>query len=120
MSTSTTRLGLTKPASSENVSITLLDTNYDLLDTAVAASVGTSAARPASAFQGRLWYTSDSTKLYVNTAASASAAASWADPVANALLSDARFGGSVSASAGSVDITRSAGGTVAFTSRVAA
>jgi hypothetical protein len=85
MSTLTTRLNATKPASSENVSITTLNNNFDLFDAAVGSSVGTSAARPASAFSGRLWYSTDSAKLVVNTAASASTAASWADPVANGL-----------------------------------
>jgi hypothetical protein len=85
MSTLTTRLGLTKPASSENVDITLLDTNFDLVDAAVAATVGASSARPASAFNGRLFYATDSNKLYVNEAASASAVAVWSDPVADGL-----------------------------------
>src|SRR4249920_332118 len=85
MSTLTTRLGLTKPASAENVDITLLDTNFDLIDAAVAATVGASSARPASAFSGRLFYATDSNKFYVNEAASASAAAVWSDPAADSL-----------------------------------
>lgn len=85
MSTLTTRLNLTKPASSENVSIALLDTNFDLIDAAVAATVGASSARPASAFNGRMFYATDTDKLYINEAASASTVASWSDPVAQAL-----------------------------------
>ena len=85
MSTLTTRLNLTKPASSENVDITLLDTNFDLIDAAVAATVGASSARPASAFNGRLFYATDTDKLYVNEAANASTAAVWSEPVAQAL-----------------------------------
>jgi hypothetical protein len=85
MSTLTTRLGLTKPASSDNVDITQLDTDFDLIDAAVAATVGASSARPASAFSGRLFYATDSNKFYVNEAVSASAVASWSDPVADAL-----------------------------------
>ena len=78
MATLTTRLQATKPASTENVNVTLLNSNFDKFDAAVGSSVGTSASRPASAFQGRMFYTTDSTTLYVNTAASASAVASWA------------------------------------------
>lgn len=87
MSTLTTRLGLTKPASAENVDVTLLDTNFDLVDAAVAATVGVSSARPASAFSGRMFYATDSNKLYVNEAVSASAVAVWSDPVADGLSS---------------------------------
>jgi hypothetical protein len=85
VSTLTTRLGLTKPASSENISVTTLDDNFDLVDAAVAATVAASSARPASAFNGRLFYATDSNKFYVNEAANASTVASWSDPVADAL-----------------------------------
>jgi hypothetical protein len=85
MSTLTTRLNLTKPASSENVSITILDNNFDLIDAAVGGTVGASSARPASAFNGRMFYATDSNKLYINEAANASTAASWSDPVADGL-----------------------------------
>jgi hypothetical protein len=85
MATFTTRLNATKPASSENVDITVLNDDFDLFDAAVGSSVGTSAARPASAFSGRLWYSTDSNSLAVNESASASVAASWSDPVAQAL-----------------------------------
>ena len=87
MATFTTRLNATKPASSENVSVTVLNNNADLFDTAVGSSVGTSAARPASAFSGRLWYSTDSNVLAVNEAASASVAAVWSNPVADGLSS---------------------------------
>jgi len=78
MATFTTRLAATKPASSENVSITVLDNNFDLFDAAVGATVGVSAARPA-AFSGRVWYDTDLSSLRVNTAVSASTAAVWSD-----------------------------------------
>jgi hypothetical protein len=78
---------MTKPASSENVNVTTLNDNFDLADAAVATSVGTSAARPASAFSGRLYYSTDSNSLSVNEAASASTAAVWSDPVAQGLSS---------------------------------
>lgn len=80
MATFTTRLQATKAASSENVDVTThLNNNYDLFDSAVGATVGTSAARPASAFSGRLWWESDTGKLRINRAASASTAAIWGD-----------------------------------------
>jgi hypothetical protein len=78
MATYTTRLNATKPASSENVDVTAhLSNNFDLFDAAVAATVGASSAKPASAFSGRLWYETDTNVLKVNTAASASTAAVW-------------------------------------------
>jgi hypothetical protein len=77
MATFTTRLSATKPASSENVSISVLNDNFDLFDQGVGATVGASSAKPASAFPGRLWYENDTGWLLVNTASSASAAASW-------------------------------------------
>jgi len=117
VSTSTTRLGATKPASSEDITISILNSNFDLFDAAAGATIGLSASRPASAFSGRLWYSSDSTKLYVNSASSASSVASWQDPVANGLLSNIVLGGSVAASAGSIDITRSTGPSIAFSAR---
>ena len=85
MATYTTRLSATKPASSENVSISILDSNFDLFDLGVGATVGASSARPASAFNGRLFYATDSNKLYVNEGTSASTVASWSDPVADGL-----------------------------------
>lgn len=77
MSTSTTRLNATKPASSENVSITVLNNNFDLFDAAVGTTVASAASKPASAFSGRLWYETDTSRFKVNIAASASAAAAW-------------------------------------------
>jgi hypothetical protein len=77
MATSTSRLNATKPASSENVSITTLNDNFDLFDAAVGATVGASSARPASAFSGRLWHETDTGLFKVNTALSASTAATW-------------------------------------------
>lgn len=85
MATYTTRLAAAKPASSENVSITVLDNNFDLFDAAVGATVGASSARPASAFNGRLFYATDTDKLYVNEGVSSSSVASWSEPIAQAL-----------------------------------
>jgi hypothetical protein len=80
MATSTSRLNATKPASSENVSITTLNDNFDLFDAAVGATAASASAKPASAFAGRLWYETDTGYLKVNTAASASVAATWRRP----------------------------------------
>jgi hypothetical protein len=77
MATFTTRLGVTKPASSENVNITTLNDDFDLFDAAVGATVGASSAKPASAFSGRLWFESDTNLLKVNSAGSASTTAVW-------------------------------------------
>lgn len=99
MATFTTRLNATKPASSENVNVTThLNNNLDLIDAAVGATVAACAARPASAFQGRLFYATDTDKLYVNEAASASVAASWSEPIAQALAAIANLSISGSAS----------------------
>jgi hypothetical protein len=85
MPTYTTRLAATKSASSENVDITVLNNDFDLFDLGVGATVGASATRPASAFNGRLFYATDTDKLYVNEGVNASSVASWSDPVAQAL-----------------------------------
>lgn len=117
MATFTTRLNATKPASSENVNITVLNDNADLFDAAVGATVGTSASRPASAFSGRLYYATDSAKLFVNSASSASAAASWQDSVANALTGAVSIGGDVGAS-GAYNASRSSSASNAYTATV--
>lgn len=80
MSTSTTRLSLTKPASAENVNVSLLDTNFDLIDAAVAATAASAASRPASAFSGRIWYETDTGKMKVNAASGSAIAADWREP----------------------------------------
>src|SRR5215203_2054080 len=112
MATYTTRVNATKPASSENVNITTLNDNFDLFDTAVGATVGLSASLPASAFKGRIHYTTDSTKLLVNTSASASAAANWVDPIAlgvvTGLNGNVSVGGALSVASG-VTITSGVG-----------
>jgi hypothetical protein len=78
MSTNTTRLNAVKAASSENVDVTLhLNNNFDLFDAAVGATAASASSRPASAFSGRIWFETDSRRLLVNEAASASTAATW-------------------------------------------
>lgn len=62
MSTTTTRLGLVKPAPSDTVDVTAqLDNNYDLIDKGVGATICTSTTRPASPFSGQLAYQTDGT-----------------------------------------------------------
>lgn len=117
MATFTTRLNATKPASSENVDVTVLNNDFDLFDAAVGSSVGTLAARPASAFQGRLYYTTDGGRMYVNSASSASTAASWQDAVNNALAASVNVGGDVAAS-GALNVARSASSSNAVTATV--
>lgn len=43
MATTTTHLGLTKPAGTDNVDISVINTNMDLLDTAVHTAQNTSS-----------------------------------------------------------------------------
>jgi hypothetical protein len=108
MATLTTRLNATKPASSENVSVTVLNDNFDLFDTAGGVTVGASSARPASAYNGRMFYATDSNKFYVNEAANASTAAVWSDPVDQGIttITNLSIGGSMTIGTG---ITVSAG-----------
>jgi len=47
----------------------------------VGATVGASSSRPASAFSGRLFYESDTSRFKINTASSASTAATWGSPL---------------------------------------
>ena len=70
MPTTTTRLGLTKPSSSDNVSIDQLNANADKLDAAVGTFVCTSATRPASPWNGLTIYETDTQKTYVYNASS--------------------------------------------------
>ncbi len=61
MSTTTTRLGLVKPASTENIDITTLNANSDKTDNAVGALICTSTTRPSSPFSGQqIWQTDTS------------------------------------------------------------
>ena len=53
MSSTTTNLGLTKPASSDNVSLSVINDNYDIIDT-FAGGVPTIIANPTGTFQNDL------------------------------------------------------------------
>lgn len=63
--TTTTRLGLTKPATSDLVNIGTLNANSDLIDGAVGAKVVTSGTRPSTPFDGQVIYETDTQKTYV-------------------------------------------------------
>lgn len=92
MGTLTTRMGLYKSDSSENVDVTKLNDAFDIIDSGSAVTVCTSSTRPASPFTGRTIYETDTGQLLVNTGASASP--SWADPVVAGLAVSVTIGAS--------------------------
>jgi len=65
MATSTTKLGLTKPALTDNVDITVLNTNFDDIDTAAGFAIVTSATRPASPWAGQVIFETDTGLSFV-------------------------------------------------------
>jgi hypothetical protein len=65
MATSTSKLGLTKPALTDNVDVTVLNTNFDEIDTAAGFSIVTSATRPASPWAGQIIYETDTESSFV-------------------------------------------------------
>lgn len=69
MATTTARLGLTKPASTDTVDISVLDTNLDQIDLKMCSQVCTSGTRPSSPFQGQLIYEADTGLVRVYTGA---------------------------------------------------
>lgn len=82
MATTTTRLGLRKPAGSDTVSVTTdLDNNFDTLDAAVSTTYATTNTRPSVPFQGQAVYESDSGLLVVSNG-SVPASGSWSYPKA--------------------------------------
>jgi hypothetical protein len=77
MATSTTRLSLRKPDTTDLVNVGLdLGANYDLLDNAVGALPATSGTRPSTPFNGQTIRETDTGKVYVSNG-SAPASASW-------------------------------------------
>ena len=72
MSTSSARLGLTLPATSDLVDVTVLDTNFTTIDGAVGAKVVTSGTRPPSPFDGQLIYETDTSLTYAYSSATSS------------------------------------------------
>lgn len=72
MATTTSRLALTKPASSDPVDIAVLNTNADKIDAAIGATTCTSGTRPSSPYNGQFIFETDTQKTYVyNGAATA-------------------------------------------------
>lgn len=77
MSTLTSRLGLYKPATTENYNvITDQNNNWDALDAAIGFIPVTSSTRPASAFSGQHIRETDTERLYYSNG-SAPVSASW-------------------------------------------
>lgn len=70
MATTTSRLGLTKPATTDPVDIAQLNANADKLDAAVGIFVCTSATRPSTPWNGLTIYETDTkdTLVYNNAA----------------------------------------------------
>lgn len=60
---STAKLGLYKPAGTENVNIDQLNSNFDLIDLSAGVLACTSATRPAGAFPGQVIFESDTGNL---------------------------------------------------------
>lgn len=67
MATSTTRLGLTKPAGSDVVDVAVLNANSDKIDAAVGIVVCTSTTRPTSPYIGQQVYETDTKQLQTYT-----------------------------------------------------
>lgn len=65
MSTTTAKLGLVKPATDEDVDITILNDNSDKVDAASGTTVCTSGTRPGSPFIGQTIYETDTSKIYI-------------------------------------------------------
>lgn len=72
MATTTTKLGLTKPATSDAVDITVLNANSDKIDAAVGLYVCTSTSRPSTTWNGLTIYETDTHKLYIYLTSSSS------------------------------------------------
>jgi hypothetical protein len=66
MATTTTRLGLRKPAGTESYNVTTdLNQNYDKIDAAVGTTLCLSSARPASPFSGQTIWETDTSRFLV-------------------------------------------------------
>ena len=65
MATSTSKLGLTKPDLTDNVDVTVLNTNFDDIDTAAGFAIVTSSTRPASPWTGQIIYETDTESSFV-------------------------------------------------------
>ena len=77
MATTTTKLALIKPTTSEAVDIAILNLNTDKIDASVGATPCTSATRPATPYNGQYIFETDTSKIYVYNSTSSS----WVSPV---------------------------------------
>jgi hypothetical protein len=68
MSTTTTRLGLVKPAGTEAYDVNVVNANSDKVDAAMPLSV-TSTTRPSSPYAGQVIHESDTSEILVRNAA---------------------------------------------------
>jgi hypothetical protein len=76
MATSTTRLGLVKPLTSENYDVTIVNSNSDKVDAAMGFAPVTSGTRPAAPFNGQTIRETDTGKTYFHNG-STPASAGW-------------------------------------------
>lgn len=65
MATTTTRLALTKPSTTDNVDIAVLNANTDKLDAAAGSFVCTSSTRPATPYNGQIIFETNTLNQYV-------------------------------------------------------
>ena len=65
MATSTTKLGLTKPAYTDVVDVQDLNTNADLIDAASGMTICTSSTRPGSPWSGQIIFETDTPGSFV-------------------------------------------------------
>jgi len=65
MATSTTKLGLTKPAYTDVVDVQDLNTNADLIDAASGMTICTSSTRPGSPWSGQIIFETDTLGTFV-------------------------------------------------------
>jgi hypothetical protein len=72
LATSTTRLALTKPDTTDLVDISVLNTNFNKIDSAAGAFVCTSTTRPATPYSGQIIYETDTDQSFVWDSATSS------------------------------------------------
>lgn len=65
MATTTTRLGLSKPATTDLVDIAVLNGNFDKTDAAAGAYVCTSTTRPSTPYSGQIIYETDTSRSLI-------------------------------------------------------
>lgn len=115
MATTTARLGLTKPAGSENIAVSVLNANADKIDSLIGYAPVTSSTRPTSPYNGQTIRETDTGKLYVHNG-STPASAGWVQvPTTDATLDLSasvliRWGGDASISRSGANALRTSGG----------